>query len=123
MTSHPDEVRVVVVDDVPDCAESLAALLAADGYVVRISTRATEVPGVVREFDPHCVLMDVQMPGLDGRVLARALRAEHGSTIVLVACTGLGDASDHIGDDFAAFDHTLAKPVQPQQLRQLLPPL
>lgn len=124
MTSqNDDDVRVVVVDDVRAMAESLAALLEVDGYKVRMAANGDEALQVIAQYQPHCVMLDIDMPGIDGRELANRLRSSYGDAIVLIAVTGWGDADDRLTNKFARFDHYLRKPFTPQQLRKVLPPV
>ena len=119
----PDEVRVLVVDDMPDSADMLALVLSMDGYTVRAVHSGEEALEVVEQFDPLCVLIDIHMPGIGGHELTRQLRSRYGSDIVLVAVTGTGAANDRISGRFEQFDHYLRKPVDLGLLKKLLPPL
>lgn len=117
-----DEARIVIVDDVADTAEVLAMILETDGYEVRTALSGEAALDVVADFNPLCVLMDINMPGLGGHELCERLRAQYGDEMVLVAVTGAGHMDDRIGERFARFDHYLRKPVDIRLLRQLLPP-
>jgi CheY-like chemotaxis protein len=119
----PDEVRVVVVDDVRDAAEILAFSLALDGYKTATARDGYEALAVIEEVQPHCVLLDIDMPGIDGCELSRRLRERHGAEMVLIAVTGWGDADQRISAAFANFDHYLRKPVDPEVMRRMLPPI
>lgn len=117
-----DEVRVLVVDDSTDAAEALAAILELNGY--RVST-APDGAGALAQIDgfrPHCVLLDIDMPGIDGLQLAKTLREEHGDDIVLVAVTGWSAGDPRVAETFAVVDHYLRKPLDPLELQKLLPP-
>ncbi len=118
-----EEVRVLVVDDVPDTADMLALVLEMDGYNARAVHSGEEALRLVDEFAPLCVLVDIHMPGLSGHELTHRLRSRYGDEIVLVAVTGAGLAEDRISDQFAQFDHYLRKPVDLGLLKKLLPPL
>ena len=118
-----DEVRVLVVDDVPDSADMLAIVLEMDGYMVRTVNSAEEALRLIDEFSPLCALVDIHMPGIDGHELAQQLRSRYGGDMVLVAVTGAGSIDDRISDSFSHFDHYLRKPVDLKLLRQLMPPL
>jgi CheY-like chemotaxis protein len=118
-----DDVRVVVVDDVQAMADSLAELLELDGYKVRTAGDGHEALAVIEQYQPHCVMLDIDMPGIDGRELANRLRTLYGDAIVLIAVTGWGDEGDGLTMEFARFDHYLRKPFTPAQLRRVLPPV
>jgi len=114
--------RVVVVDDLADAAEVLAQTLRYEGYDVRTAADGVMALEVVARHVPLCVLMDVDMPRMDGFELARRLREIYGSDMVLIAVTGWGDSGDHAGARYACFDHCLSKPVDLEKLRTILRP-
>ena len=118
-----DDVRVVVVDDVVDAAEALAEALALSGYKVWIATDGAAALALVETHQPHCVLLDIGMPGMDGNELTRTLRSRYGDDIVLIAVTGREHDDERVSDTFARVDHYLQKPVDPDVLRKLLPPV
>ena len=118
-----DDVRVVVVDDVFDAAEALAETLALSGYKVWVATDGAEALALIETRKPHCVLLDIGMPGMDGNELTRTLRARYGDDIVLIAVTGREHDDERVSDTFARVDHYLQKPVDPDVLRKLLPPV
>ena len=118
-----DDVRVVVVDDVRDVAESLALALEMDGYSVRTALEGVGALAVIEEHRPHCVLLDINMPGIDGVELSRLLRERYGDDMVLIAVTGWGHEDDRVSAAFARIDHYLRKPIDPDKLSKLLPPL
>ena len=118
-----DDVRVLVVDDFADAAETLATVLELDGYVVRIARDGEEALVVVEQFQPHCVILDINMPGLDGNGLSAQLRSRYGDDIVLIAITGTDGSDRRVGQTFARVDHYLLKPLDPEVLRKALPPI
>ena len=118
-----DDVRVVVVDDVADAAETLAAALTLDGYKVWTASDGAAALALIETHQPHCVLLDIGMPGMDGNALTRALRERYGDDIVLIAVTGREHDDEGVSDTFARVDHYLKKPVDPDRLRKLLPPV
>ena len=93
---NPDEVRVVVVDDVPDAAESMASALTLDGYSVRTALEGHAALAVIEEYRPQCVLLDINMPGIDGCKLSKLLRDRYGDEMVLIAVTGWGHEDDRV---------------------------
>jgi CheY-like chemotaxis protein len=120
---NDDDVRVLVVDDVVDAAEALAETLALSGYKVWIATDGAAALALVEEHKPHCVLLDIGMPGMDGNELTRTLRTRYGDDIVLIAVTGREHDDERVSDTFERVDHYLQKPVDPDVLRKLLPPV
>lgn len=121
--SATDQVRIFVVDDNADAAATLQVLLEMNGYVVDIALSAEEALTKIAADQPHCVLLDCVMPGMDGSQLAARLREQYRDDIVLIAVTG---ADSHDGDVSATFemvDHHLLKPIDFKQLSAALPPL
>ena len=121
MTADP--VRVVVVDDLQDSAETMAALLRLSGYEAHIAVSTEEALALIERHKPHCVLFDVVMPGLGGDELCRRLRAKYGDDIVLVAVSGGGEGDPRVDASFALADHFFTKPVDPAALAKVLRPL
>lgn len=117
------EVRVMVVDDVVDAAESLTCVLQADGYTVKMAHDGAGALALIDGFQPHCVLLDIDMPTMDGHELASRLRLRFGDAVVLIAVTGWGRADDRFTKVFELFDHYLRKPFELAVLHKVLPPL
>src|SRR5262245_36206983 len=87
------QLRVLVVDDHPDAADSLAAVLDLLGCPVRVCYNGLSALAVADEFRPHVCLLDLMMPGMDGLELAARLRVQAANRpTLLVATTALGDA-------------------------------
>lgn len=117
-----EEVRVLVVDDVRDVADAVAGLLTLDGYRVQTAYGGEEAVAAIDRFRPHCILLDVSMPGMDGLALTKLMRERHGDDVVLIAMTGGTQDDRRVHDTFARVDHYLAKPITTEQLRKVLPP-
>ena len=115
--------RVVVVDDMPEAADALGKSLRMDGYEVVVAYEALGALAAIGEQKPLCVLLDIDMPGIDGVELSRQLRISHGDDIVLIAITGWGDSNERVSAGFANFDYYLRKPIDFAALAKLLPPL
>ncbi len=114
-------VRVLVVDDNVDAAESVAMLLALEGHEVRSVHAAQDALEAARAFRPHVVLLDIGMPGMDGYEVARQLRSQHLiERMRLVAITGYGQQSDRARAREAGFDQHLVKPVDPETLQAVI---
>jgi CheY-like chemotaxis protein len=116
-----DQVKVLVVDDVIDSAETLAALLRLDGYCVWTANNGADALRLVEEHKPHCVLYDIVMPGIGGDELSTRLRSQYGDDIVLIAVTGFDRGDARVSETFSIADHYLTKPVDPAALSKVLP--
>lgn len=113
--------RVLVVDDNPDAAASLALLLELSGNQVRIAHDGVQALAVAGEFLPQIGVLDIGLPRMDGHELARRLRAGFDpAPRVLVALTGWGQAPDRETSAAAGFDAHLVKPVEYAALTRLL---
>ncbi|MBK0392405.1 ATP-binding protein [Ramlibacter algicola] len=103
--------RVLVADDNVDAADSLAALLREEGFEVLVAHDGERALELARRSPPTAALLDLDMPGLDGHEVARALRSERGADVLLVALTGLGRPSDLQATRASGFDAHLTKPT------------
>jgi len=113
--------NVLVVDDNVDAAASLALLLRAEGY--RVAVEHAPAPALRRALaqPPDACILDIGLPDMDGRELARRIRAGLGErTPLLIALTGYGSDADRQAALDAGFDHYLVKPANMQQLDALL---
>jgi signal transduction histidine kinase len=113
--------RVLLVEDNLDAAESLGELLRIWGHEVTIAHDGAAALRAVPETRPEVVLLDIGLPGMDGYEVASRLRATPGlAGLRLVAVTGYGQESDRRRARLAGFDHHLVKPVDLDRLRALL---
>ena len=111
--------RILIVDDNPDSAETLAMLLELFGHEVRTAGDGPRALEAGAQFRPEAVLLDLGLPGMDGYEVCRRMRAsDWGRDVLLVAVTGWGDESGRAAA--AGFDAHLVKPVEPQALQQVL---
>ena len=86
-----DDVRVLVVDDVADAAEVLAETLALSGYKVSVASDGAKALASIEAEQPHCVLLDIGMPGMDGLEVARRARQRpDGRDLTVIALSGWG---------------------------------
>ncbi len=119
----PEMVKVIVVDDDRESAEALTQLLTLDGYSVWTASGGAEALALVEREHPLCVLLDLIMPEMAGAELARHLRAQHGTELVLVALTGMDNFSAIEQAELAGIDCVLTKPIDLFRLRSILPPI
>ena len=118
-----DSVRLIVVDDLEDAAATLALMLELDGYEVRTAHDGAQALAMIDGFEPHCILFDIDMPGIDGLELCKRVRARHHNDIVLIAVTGRRPQDPRVSGAFRVADHYFSKPVDPRMLHKVLPPL
>ena len=117
------QVRIVVVDDMPDAAQMLHDVLTTGGYQVRMAHNGADALQIVEFWRPDAVLLDIKMPGLNGLDLARELRSLYGNAMVLIAVTGGEEDDPVVKETFACVDHYLRKPDYVRGLMQVFPPL
>jgi CheY-like chemotaxis protein len=102
--------RILVVDDNGDAAALLAVLLQLEGHEVQTATNGSEAVEKAESFRPEIVLMDLEMPGIDGLEASRRIRARPwGSTILIAVLTG--QHVDRHRAREAGVDLHFAKPV------------
>jgi PAS domain S-box-containing protein len=113
--------RLLVVDDNRDGADSLSMLLSVEGYATQTAYTGAEALQLVQEFHPHVVFCDIGLPQMSGHEVARQLRANPANaTMTLVALTGWGSAEDRRRSREAGFDHHLTKPVAAEAVERVL---
>jgi CheY-like chemotaxis protein len=104
--------RILVVDDNPTNSKLARLMLQAEGYEVRTAADAEGALSLLGEYEPHLVLMDVQLPGMNGLELTRRIRASerlrHLPILALTAYAMPGDRDEAIAAGCSGF---LAKPV------------
>lgn len=121
--SDDSKVDVLVVDDNADLAESIGDLLDAKGYRVRVAFNGQQALAMIDVEVPHCVILDVWMPKLDGRAFAKQLRATFKDDIVLIGISGYDAESPEVRETFELVDHYLQKPLDISVLDRILPDL
>jgi len=109
--------RVLVVEDDQDTAESLRSLLDLCGYLVVVARTSQQGIEAAREMEPHIVLCDIGLPDSDGYIVGSVLR-QSGATASakLIAVTGHSGPQNRLRALAAGFDEHLVKPVDPQDL-------
>jgi CheY-like chemotaxis protein/two-component sensor histidine kinase len=113
--------RVLVVDDNLDSAETLALLLTFAGHDVRTAHEGETALQEAGSFHPQVVVLDIGLPKMNGYEVARRLRQQpEMSKACLIALTGYGQDEDRQRSKEAGFDHHLVKPVDPDKLQSLI---
>jgi CheY-like chemotaxis protein len=112
--------RVLVVDDNADAAESLADIVKMMGHGVEVAYDGPSAIENARVNRPDVVLCDIGLPGMSGYEVARALRADGRSGVLLIAVSGYAQPEDVKHAVEAGFDSHVAKPCDPAQIERLL---
>ncbi|HUP92804.1 MAG TPA: ATP-binding protein [Solimonas sp.] len=112
--------RVLVVDDNQDAADSLSSLLQLLGHQAEVAYDGLNALRVAGDLRPELVLLDIGLPHLDGYEVARRLRRLGWSGMRLVALTGYGTDNDRQRSRQAGFDEHVAKPVGFETLRAIV---
>jgi len=108
---------ILVVDDNDVNLELVRDLLEDQGYRVRVAIDANDAIAVLHDFRPRLILMDIQLPGMDGLTLTRMLKANPSMRdIRIVGLTGYAMAGDEERILAAGCDGYLAKPIDTRRL-------
>jgi CheY-like chemotaxis protein len=113
--------RILVVDDNRDAADSLATLLEMNGHTGLVAYDGETALDKAEKMRPHVALVDIGMPGMNGFEVAQKIsQAPWGRKTVLVAVTGWGAKSDRTRSKDAGFAYHLTKPVDYDTLASLI---
>jgi PAS domain S-box-containing protein len=113
--------RVLVVDDNRDAADSCATLLELGGHRVQTAYRGEHALELAESFRPNVILLDIGLPDINGYDVAHRIRSsDWGTSLALVAVTGWGQEADRRRAFEVGFDHHLTKPVAPDAIESLL---
>ena len=116
-----ESLRVLVVDDNKDGAESLAMLVKESGHDVRTAYDGPSALQAALQYRPSVVLIDIGLPEMSGYEVAKRIRHEPTlQKVVLVAVTGYGREADRQTSLEAGFNHHLVKPAAFKNVQQIL---
>jgi CheY-like chemotaxis protein/anti-sigma regulatory factor (Ser/Thr protein kinase) len=117
----PLDLRVLVVDDNQDVAESTAVLLRMAGCDVHVVYDGDEALRAMPRLRPDAVLLDIGLPKINGYQVAERIRAEpeHRRTLI-VAISGYGQEEHRLQSQQSGFDYHIVKPIDPPVLTGLL---
>jgi CheY-like chemotaxis protein/two-component sensor histidine kinase len=117
----PKRLKVLVVDDNHDVADTCSMLIELSGHQVQIAYTGKDAIAVAERFRPQVILTDIGLPDIDGYEFAQAIRATPwGKTAALVAVTGWGTEERQRHSVAAGFSHHLTKPIDPRTIESLL---
>lgn len=109
--------RVLIVDDDPDCRQIVALMLSKQNWTLAFATSGREALVAAAEFRPDLVLMDILMPDMSGLEAARAMRLDDRlRDAALIALTALAFEADRHQALAAGFDAVVTKPFGRRQL-------
>lgn len=113
--------RILMVDDHPGNLKLLSFILTKLGHEVRVAADATQALTVLEAFQPQLILMDLQLPGMDGLELTRQLKGDplH-RDIVIVAVTASAMKGDEQKGLEAGCDGYISKPIDTRLLPDLI---
>ncbi|GHJ97390.1 DNA-binding response regulator [Streptomyces sp. NE5-10] len=107
--------RILIVDDEPAVREALRRSLAFEGYATREAVDGVDALAAMESYAPDLVVLDVQMPRMDGLTAARRIRAA-GSTVPLLMLTARDTVGDRVTGLDAGADDYLVKPFELDEL-------
>jgi CheY-like chemotaxis protein len=119
--SSPQQKRILIADDTLSSRELLRSILESSGYQVVEAEDGKQVLERAAAFKPHLMILDLQMPNLDGCAAAKALRKipAFKSTPIVALTAALSDAvPERIAE--AGFTEYLIKPIGPSRLRKCI---
>src|SRR4051812_13726291 len=117
MISEP----ILIVDDSPANLKLVRVLLHAAGYEVRVATDAEQALKVLETWRPRLILMDIQLPGMDGLTLTRRLKDDPATRdILIIALTAYAMKGDEERARAAGCDGYISKPIDTEALPRIV---
>jgi len=108
---------ILIVDDNPGNLKLVSYLLTNRGYEIRTALDATQVLEMLGTFHPRLILMDIQLPGMDGLELTRTLKSKAATRdILVVAVTAFAMKGDDQKAIDAGCDGYITKPIDTREL-------
>ncbi len=112
-----EQLTILIVDDNPVNMKLVRVLLTGDGYQVRTAADAHEALRILKECHPKLILMDIQLPGIDGLELTRRLKADPSTRdILIIGLTAYAMKGDEDRILAAGCDGYIAKPIDTRNL-------
>src|SRR5215213_3187278 len=113
----PQAVRLLIVEDDEDIAHLLAHSLRKTGFEVEVMLSGAGVLARVRESPPDLVLLDVMLPGLDGRDICRALRTDpRTQALPVIMITARAEEAERVSGLELGADDYVTKPFSPREV-------
>jgi CheY-like chemotaxis protein len=120
-----NEIPLLIIEDNASHSKLEKLALANSGYDIRAASNADEAMKILAEFHPRLILMDIQLPGMDGLELTQKLKADpRYSETTIIAITAYGMKGDRETALAAGCDGYLSKPIDvatfPQSIAEFL---
>jgi len=112
--------RILVVDDNRINLELIRSALSPLGFEIYTALSGEDALDEFRRHEPDCVLMDIQLPGIDGTETMRRIRAISGRRVPVIALTAYAMKGDRQGFLEAGFDEYISKPVDIGALHEMV---
>lgn len=112
--------KILIVDDNRDSADSLTLMLKIMGHETRTGYDGEEAVKLAAEYSPDVILLDIGLPKLSGYDACRRIRQSIKSNAIIIAQTGWGQAEDRQKTKDAGFDFHMVKPIDTAMLFKLL---
>jgi two-component system alkaline phosphatase synthesis response regulator PhoP len=111
--------KILVADDEPAVLRSLEFILKKEGYQVLTATNGQEAYDLASGNLPDLVLLDIQMPRMDGNQVCRKLRDEPPSSgLYIIMITAKGQESDRLNSLESGANEYITKPFSPRKVIQ-----
>lgn len=112
---------ILIVDDNPQNLKLARVVLAGEGYDIRTATDAEDALAVLASFTPRLILMDLQLPGMDGLQLTRQIKADPArQDIIIIALTAYAMKGDDEKAFSAGCDGYMSKPIDIEALPRMV---
>jgi CheY-like chemotaxis protein len=113
--------RILIVDDNPTNLKLVTYLMQQHGYEVTTAVDADDAIASIGQTPPDLILMDVQLPGIDGLELTRRLKADPATkSIVIIALTAYAMKGDQEKAREAGCDDYVTKPIDTRALPEIV---
>ena len=117
----PAGLRVLVVDDNRDVADSTASIMRMNGCDVHVAYDGKAALESAQRLKPDAVLLDIGLPSIDGYLVAEHIRAQpENIRTMIVAVSGYGQEQDRLRSKSVGFDYHVVKPIDPTVLAGLV---
>ena len=115
-----DALRILVVDDNEDAADSMAEILRMLGHHAEVAHSGLRAIQMAADLDADLLMLDIGLPEIDGYALARRLRRLGHRQVWFVALTGFGSEEDKRRSLEAGFDEHVVKPVKLETIKEIV---